>query len=341
MRLGNDNEALLIPVPKPSNWVPDEYDVGLHDIMVDWKTAESADIGIVGIPFDTAVMGRRGCRFGPESVRNSLVFSYVYDPGLNVDLSKGLIVTDFGNIDVFQTDVLKTHARVEKVMTAIFQTGVTPAIIGGDHSLAYPDIKALINVTPGRVGVINIDGHLDVRHSHHGEVSSGTPFRRLMEEPEKPVLGKNFVEIGINGWLNSRYYMDYCDKMGVTVIPAREVHRRKVDDVIAQALDLATDGVDALFISIDIDGVDLSAAPGTCAPSPGGLTSYEVLELVWQLGQHPLCRGLDVVEIAPSLDAAGVTSLMGAALIMNFMAATKVRLDNEKARKANSVPVMK
>ncbi|MFA5810180.1 MAG: arginase family protein, partial [Thermoleophilia bacterium] len=136
------------------------------------------------------------------------------------------------------------------------------------------------------------------------------------------------------GWLNSRYYMDYCNKMGMTVIPAREVHRRNVDDVIAQALAAVTDGTEAFFLSFDIDGIDLSAAPGTCAPSPGGLTQYEALEIVWQVGQHPLCRGMDVMEVAPSLDAAGVTSMMGAALIMNFLGATKVRKERERVASA-------
>ncbi len=65
---------LLLPVPEPVNWTPDEYDVGLKDIMVNWKEADRADIGLIGVPFDTAVMGRRGCRFGPESIRSSLVF---------------------------------------------------------------------------------------------------------------------------------------------------------------------------------------------------------------------------------------------------------------------------
>ena len=106
MKFPQEIEKLLLDVPTPTNWVPDEYDVGLRDIMVDWKVTDSADIGIVGIPFDTAVMGRRGCRFGPESVRSSLVFSNVYDPSIDVDLSTGLRVTDFGNIDVLQTDVL-------------------------------------------------------------------------------------------------------------------------------------------------------------------------------------------------------------------------------------------
>jgi agmatinase len=330
MKLAANSEKLLIDVAKPSNWVPDQYDVSLRDIMKDWRTTDRADVGIVGIPFDTAVMGRRGCRFGPESVRKALVFSNVYDPSIDVDLSTGLSVTDFGNIDVLQTDVAGTHKRVEQVITSIYKAGVTPIIIGGDHSLTYPEVKGLIDSTNGRVGVIMIDGHLDVRHSHHGEVSSGTPFRRIMEEPEKPVLPKNLVEIGINGWLNSRYYRDYCREMGVRIISAREVHRRGVDEVVAEALKLAGDGTDAIFLSVDIDGLDLSVAPGTCAPNPGGLTAYEALEMVWQIGQHPLSHGFDVMEVAPSLDVADITSIMAAALVMHYMGASKVRVQKKQ-----------
>ncbi len=326
MKLPAHIERLLIDVPAPSNWVPDEYDVGLRDIMVDWRTADSTDVALLGVPFDTAVMGRRGCRFGPESVRSSLVFSNVYDPGTDVDLSSGLSVADFGNVDVLHTDVLGTHRRIEQVVSAIYRLGATPVVIGGDHSIAYPDIKSLINVTEGHVGVVMIDSHLDVRHSHHGEISSGTPFRRIIEEPDRPVRPRNLVEIGINGWLNSRYYMDWCRAQGVTVIPARTVHRQGLDAVIDEALERVCDGTEAFFISIDIDGLDLSVAPGTCAPSPGGLSAHQALELVWRLGQHPKSRGMDVTEIAPSLDAAGVTSIMGAALIMQYLGASKRRV---------------
>jgi arginase family enzyme len=91
-------------------------------------------------------------------------------------------------------------------------------------------------------------------------------------------------------------------------------------------LELAADGTEAILLSIDIDGLDLSIAPGTCAPNPGGLTAYQSLEMVWQIGQHPQARGLDVLEIAPSLDSEGNTSMMGAALIMHYMGATKIRL---------------
>jgi len=330
MKFSSEVEKLLLEVSKPSNWVPDEYDVGMRDIMVDWREAKRVDAGIIGIPFDTAVMGRRGCRFGPESVRSSLVFSNVYEPGIDMDLSTGFSVTDFGNIDVLQTDVLGTHERVEKVMTEIFRTGTTLVAIGGDHSLAYPDAKALINSVEGRIGVIMIDGHLDVRISHHGEVSSGTPFRRLVEEPVRAVRPRNLVELGINGWLNSRFYMDWCRDKGITVIPARQVHKRGIEEVVNQALELASDGTEAIFLSIDIDGLDLGVAPGTCAPNPGGLSSYQALEAVWMIAQHPLTRGFDLVEVAPSLDVANLTSIMAAAMVMHFLGGTKKRLDNKK-----------
>jgi arginase family enzyme len=118
---------------------------------------------------------------------------------------------------------------------------------------------------------------------------------------------------------------DYCREKGVTVIPAREVHRRGIDDVAAQALEIAGDGTEAVFLSVDIDGLDISVAPGTCAPNPGGLSAFEALELVWLIGRHPLSRGMDVVEVAPPLDTANVTSIMGAALIMHYLGASKAR----------------
>lgn len=331
MRVSKTVEGYLIEVSKPSKWVRDQYDVSLKDIMVNWREVEKVDVALLGIPFDTGVMGRRGCKFGPKSVRDALVFSDLYNPGLDMDLSTDFSVTDFGDVDVMQTDVLATHARVEAVVTEIYKTGATPVIIGGDHSLAYPDIKALINNTNGKIGVINIDAHLDVRISHHNEISSGTPFRRLMEEvKERPLDPKNFVEFGINGWLNSRFYMDYCREKGIKVITAREIHKRGIADTVAEALKRAGDGTEAIFLSVDIDGLDVACAPGTCAPNAGGLTSYEALETVWLIGQHPKSRGLDLLEVAPDLDAAGTTSIMASSLVMNYLAATKKRLSESE-----------
>lgn len=200
MKFSAEVEKYLLDVPKPSNWVPDEYDVPISGLMKDRRQIDQADVAIFGVPSDTGVMGRRGCRFGPEGVRSSLVFQNAYNPSYDVDLSNDFVITDLGNVDVPQTEIVGAHKMVEAVSTEVFATGSNVVIIGGDHSFSYPDIKGLMNSIAGTVGVIMIDGHLDVRISqHHGEISSGTPFRRLMEEPGKPLLGKNFVEVGING----------------------------------------------------------------------------------------------------------------------------------------------
>jgi len=331
LQLSKEVEKLLLAPRKFGKFVPDEYDIEVCDIIKDWREVDDADIALVGVPFDTSVMMRRGCRFGPDGVRNALIFSTSYEPGLDIDLSADFKIADFGDIDVIHTDVLETHKRIEKVITAIYELGIVPLVIGGDHGTSYPTIKSLINNVEGNIGVIMIDAHLDVRKSHHGEVSSGTPFRRLMEEPERPLRPENLVEIGINGWHNSKYYMDYCKEMGVTVITAREAHKEGIENVVSRALDIASNNTKAIFLSFDIDGLDSAAAPGTCAPNPGGLTSYQALEVVWLIGQHPLSRGMDIVEVAPPLDIKDLTSYMGAALVMQYFGATKKRL--EKAKK--------
>ncbi|CEP67473.1 Ureohydrolase [Moorella glycerini] len=326
MRLNEEAERYLLSAKGYGSFCPDDYDVKLAEIMGDWRQMDTVDLGIVGVPFDTSVMYRPGCRFGPESIRNSLVFSNIYEPSLDFDL-KGLKISDFGNIDVIFTDVLETHKRVEIVITEIIKQGVTPLILGGDHGLTYPHVKSLMNNVNGNVGVIMFDAHLDVRKNHHGMISSGTPFRRLMEEPEKnPLQPKNLVEIGINGWLASRYYGNYCKEQGITVIPAREVHKRGIEDVVEQALEIAGDGTEAIWISVDIDCLDSAYAPGTCAPNTGGLTSYHLLEAIWTIGQHPLCRGMDLLEVSPPWDVQNLTSLTAASLCMQFIGATKKRI---------------
>lgn len=326
MKISAEAQKYLFDARGLGSFCPDEYGVALPELMGNWREMEKVDLGILGIPFDTSVMYRPGTRFGPESLRSSLMMSNAYEPGLDCDL-RGLKISDFGNIDVIFTDVLETHRRIEVTLSEIIKQGVTPLVLGGDHGLSYPNIKSLLNNLEGNVGIIMFDGHLDVRKDHHGMISSGTPFRRLIEEPTRnPLNPKNLVEVGINGWLSSKYYMDYCKDQGITVIPARQVHKRGIEDVLAQAIEIASQGTDAIWISVDIDGLDLAYAPGTCAPNPGGLTSYQVLEAIWTIGQHEKCRGMDLLEVSPPWDVQNVTSLMGAALCMQFIGATKKRL---------------
>jgi len=330
MNLSDEVKRLLLPSQPITPFVPDPYDVQICQLILPWAEVEKADVGLVGIPFDTSVMYRRGCRHGPKGVRSALVMSNSYEPGLGIDLAEDFAITDFGNIDVVHTDVSETHRRIEQVLTEIFGLDMVPLILGGDHGTTYASVKALCNNISGKVGVIMLDAHLDVRISHHGEISSGTPFRRILEEiPGKPVLPKNLVEVGINGWLSSKFATDYIKEKGIHMISAREVHKRGIEPVIEEAIGYATDGTEALFLSVDIDVLDFAFAPGTCAPNPGGLTSTQVLEAVYMIGRVKTLKGFDVVEVAPPLDTLDLTSYMGAAIAMQFMGAIKSRIQQE------------
>jgi len=315
---------LLSPHPGYSVGVDDEYDTNVGEIIADAREAERADVGLVGVPFDTAcVAGPRGSREGPAGVREEITYGTCYNPEIDVDIAEGIDVVDYGDVDVVQTEVPATHDRVERVLTAITESGVVPFSVGGDHSLTYPTAKATMNAVDGRVGVINVDAHHDVRHSHGGELSSGTPFRRLLEDESGRLDGENFVELGLSGWHNSKYYLDWVRDVGAEVITAREIHRDGVDPAVDRALDAATDGTEAVFVSVDIDVLDAGASAGTCAPSPGGLLPWQLLELVFRLCRHPTVRGGDLMEVAPPLDATGATTAIGAAVATQFLGARK------------------
>jgi len=304
--------------------VDDEYDTNVGELVEDARDVEDADVGIVGIPFDAGcVAGPRGSRAGPEGVRDQLTHGTCYNPEIDVDISEGIDVVDYGDVDALQTDLEATHDRVERVLTAVTDSGVVPFSVGGDHSLTYPTAKAMMNAVDGPVGVINVDAHHDVRHSHGGERSAGTPFRRLLEDDADQLAGKNFVELGLSGWHNAKYYLDWVHDIGATVVTAREVHKSGVDEAASRAIEAATDGTEAVFVSFDIDVLDAGSASGTCAPSPGGLLPWQLLELVYQLGRHELVRGADLMEVAPPLDSTGATTAVGAAVVTQFIGARK------------------
>lgn len=338
MKLSPEIEKLLLPSARIPNYVPDEYDVDISMIVKDWRESPTPAVGILGIPFDTACMSRRGARWGPQGVRNGLVAMTSYEPGLDVDISEGLEVADFGDVDVVHTSVEETHRRVTLVAEELCRKQIIPLSIGGDHSLTFPLVRGLCGATRGNVGVVYFDAHPDVRLARHGEVSSGTSFRRIFDElPSKQIAPRNVVAIGINGWHNSKRWVDYMKDIGMRVITAREVHTRGINAVMEDALTCATKDVDAIYVSVDIDCLDAAFAPGTNVPGQGGLTSFQLLEGVFALGRSPLVRGFDVMEVAPPLDSSNVTSYMGAAVLMQFLGALKARArDKSETEKGNT-----
>lgn len=313
--------------PRPS-LVPDEQVTWISEFIVPWNFTDRADIGIVGIPFDSAVSFRPGTRFGPSSVRDALKFNTTYNAELDLDISN-LRIVDCGDIDT-TLDLDEAHKRVESALTAIVGCGISPLVIGGDHSLTYPCVKALCHNMPGRkLGIIDFDTHFDCRPSIKGKEHSGLWVRKVQEIEGSPVRGENIVQIGIHGFAYSTFYRNDTRKRGINVFTPLDVKKRGMQSVMQDGLRLASDGTDAIYISVDIDCIDQAFAPGTSVPTPGGLFPSDVISGVVEAGKHPLTRAFDIVEISPVLDSGNMTSRLGAEIIMNYLCGLSSRSMNE------------
>jgi formimidoylglutamase len=284
----------------------------------------AAGAALVGIPFDTTTLGRGGSREGPAAVRAALASRLAYDPGFGVDLAGAPRVADWGDVDVVETAVEETWRRVTQTVESLARDGLPLLAVGGDHSLTFPILRGLA-AGGARLGVINVDAHFDVRISQRDQATAGVPFRYALERLDGAVAGRNVVELGIGGWRNSRLYGDYLREQGARVITARELHRGDLDSLVEEALAVAGDGTDAIWLSIDVDGVDGSQAAGTGTPATAGITSFQLLELVWAFGRDGKARGLDVMEVAPAWDHGTATAALAATCLLTFLGARESR----------------
>jgi formimidoylglutamase len=306
------------------NFFPDPNLVLVSEIIKEFQPDKPADAGIVGIPFDRGVIShRQGSRFAPKVVRELLADCTTYNLDLDVDI-KDLHLVDCGDVDVSIVDYDETHSRIEKALTHLFKHGMAMVIIGGDHSASYPSIKALCNSMPDqKIGIIDFDSHYDIRSGWNR--NAGLWAREVQELPGNQVNGSNIVQIGIHGFSYSRYYRDMITQMGISVVKPSEVRKYGMAKVMEKAITIASDGTDAIYISVDIDVMDPPYAPGTNDAPHGGLVPWQVIEGVVLAGLHPLTRAIDIMEISPPLDVNNITANLGAEIIMQFLSALALR----------------
>lgn len=319
--LAESVQNLLLPATPLSAAIADEYERPVADLVRPAAEIDGEPLAsIVGVPFDTSIMGRRGAKSGPASVRAGLNSCLCYEPGLEVDLSEAPRVADYGDVDVLHTEVDATWDRVSDAIEGLVALGRPLVTIGGDHGLTYPIIRGVARAVEGRIGVISIDAHFDVRVSHHGEKASGVPFRYMLEELGGSIRGENFTEIGIGGWLNTKLYHDYLREQRARVITARELWKGDFAALVQEALDRAAAGTEAIYLTFDIDAIEGAVVGGTNVPAIAGLNPYEALEIVWEFARHPKALAMDVMEVSPAWDHSGLSERMAASLILHFLA---------------------
>ncbi|TMD65321.1 MAG: arginase family protein [Chloroflexi bacterium] len=275
----------------------------------------SPDVRIVGVPIDRGSLYRPGAAKAPAVLRElSAIFAPVSE---QAELFDGVTIQDDGDLSLVDGDM---GANVDAVAAEIGKTpaATLPIVLGGDHTVVSPTLVAQQRRLNGRLSILYIDAHPDLNDSsRHTRWSNGCALRRGLElgeiDPRKVTL------------LGCRDYdweeVEFIRKMGVTLVPAATAHRwsgTELADEIGSRI-----GSDALHISLDIDSLDPSYAPGTGVPSAGGLTSRQLLDFLRQLRGVRLA-GLDVDEVAPPLDVGYVTSLAALKFIFEYIGMVKL-----------------
>lgn len=278
-------------------------------------TGVKADAMIVGMPYDGIATYRGGAtRRAPQEIRKfSLLFGgYNYDWDMNV--FDHIHAVDCGDVDVVPGDTPESYARLERRIASIQATGAVPFMLGGDHGVTYPAVKAVAAKVGGPLGVIVFDTHLDLSEALNGDrLTRASPVKRICEIPE--VDSRRVVIIGAKGPRNVPEWTPLARSLGIRVFPIAEVEARGMAAVAAEALAIAAPDGRAPYISVDIDSVDPAYAPGTNSPEPGGLTSREIITGVRTVARDGFC-GFDVVEVSPDFDTkSGTTSLLAARLV--------------------------
>ena len=288
---------------------------GKREYVHNWEKL-SADIAILGAPFDCGTQFRSGARFGPRSIREaSTLFSFghagAYDhEDDKVYLNSDVKIVDMGDADIVHTDTFKSHKNIEFAVKCALNAGSLPVIMGGDHSINIPCINAYEGQQPFHV--LQIDAHLDFVDERHGvKFGHGNPMRRAAE--------KNYVsgltQIGIrNVSSTAKEGYEQARLMGSDIISVRQARHMGMVNVVNRI-----PKNERLYISIDIDAFCPSIAPGTGTPSHGGFLYYEVLELLKQVAHRNQVIGIDLVEVAPDYDQSGSTAVLAAQVLLNFL----------------------
>lgn len=292
---------------------------GKRPYVADWS-AITADVAVMGAPFDFGTQFRAGARFGPRAVREaSTLFSFGHAGAYDhedeaVYLGPEVRIVDIGDADIVHTDTEKSHANIEAGVRAMLAAGALPVVIGGDHSVNIPCIRAFDQTCErdGPIHIVQIDAHLDfvdVRHGvRHGH---GSPMRRAAERD----YVSGITALGIrNVSSTARDGYEAARAMGDDILSVRQVRKLGAEGVLARIPAGAR-----VYVTIDIDGFCPSIAPGTGTPSHGGFLYYEVLEILQGIARGHEVVGIDLVEVAPDYDPTGSTAILAAQVLLNFL----------------------
>jgi agmatinase len=271
------------------------------------------DIGIVGVPFDGGCTYRTGARFGPSAIRQASRLLRAYNPEQGVYPFRDAHVADLGDVSCTPFCNAEAMEQLRERLAALCgRIRRMPVLLGGDHTISYPILKALSQRRhfPDGITLVHFDSHMDTWDDYFGEAfTHGTPFRRAFDEGL--INTATSMHIGLRGSINHEDDIAADRALGFRTVRCAEVEELGVAGVVRRIRDRVRDT--PCYLSIDIDVVDPGAAPGTGTPECGGLSPLQLLAMVRQLRGIRLV-GADVVEVAPAYDVSEVTATLAATL---------------------------
>lgn len=290
------------------------------DYLLPPERAGEADVALYGIPYAGGTFRLVGTNLGPVGIRNGLSYFRSYSTELDTDIDQYLKVVDLGNLDVVYNSQEETYRRVSELVQRVIQSGLTPLMLGGDHSISEHALKTFCREKKGYTGVIWFDDHLDSMSDYQGDRNyCGCPLYNLTHEMTDFVRPENIVHIGSRGFHNSSAMWKNAKEMGVNIIKADDVQFRGIKDVMDEAIELARRGTDNLYLTFDIDVGEGTFVPGTQCPRPGGLYPWQMLYGVRRVAQAG-ADAFDLMEVAPTVDLSDGTVMLAASLVLEFLA---------------------
>lgn len=296
---------------------------GKYPICTDLSQLD-ADIAVLGVPVDFSVGYMSGARLAPRRVREASTQYGRGDAGFYdfeqdcIRLAAPLKIVDCGDADILQADPQHTFNAVVESVKAILQRGAVPIVIGGDHSISAPVGKALEEIGE-EICVVQIDAHLDwTDHVGPLKYGNGSPMRRMSEMPH---IGP-MVQIGLRGIGSSKKSdFDAAKAYGSVLISAREAHEIGVKGILAKI-----PAAKNYYITVDIDGFDMSIAPGVASPYPGGLLFDQVCDIISGVAQKGRIVAADLTEVSPPVDPSGSTVRLGALTLFHIMSQIETQI---------------